>query len=150
MHQEALLQRDLRNAQPQEKGGKFFQRQSHLFLNVFFVFASTKRCSSLYKNIQSLAFFGDRHCFDAIRILPQVLHILDLQKFFLLMFTAVPIYIVFYFSRQCHRCHNLIYCVFDSLLKFSEKVYDSLALLLVKMEMNPDPDRQALDADPAK
>jgi hypothetical protein len=34
----------------------------------------------------------------------------------------------------------------DSLLKFSEKVYGSLALLLVKM--NPDPEWKALGADP--
>ncbi len=38
---------------------------------------------------------------DSDRILPQVLNILEYMKFFVLLFTAVPVNNV-----QRHRCHN--------------------------------------------
>ncbi len=87
-----------------------------------------------------------RHPFDAdldqtsvlmtiqIRIQPLVLHLLENMKiFFVLSFTAVPVYIVLSFSSAYTAQYK----------KFS------LALRLV--EMDTDPNRQALlDADPAK
>ncbi len=43
-----------------------------------------------------------------IRILPQVLHMLENQNLFLPLFTAVPLHIV-YLSRQRHRCNIFQY-----------------------------------------
>ncbi len=63
------------------------------------------------------------------------------KKTFLLLFQAVQVYsILLYLSGQRHRCH--IFNIF-------RKKY-ILAFHLVEMDMGPDPDRQALDADPGK
>ncbi len=49
--------------------------------------------------------------------------------------------IVFYLSGQRPRCH--IFNILDNILNI-------LPLHLAEIDMGPDPDRQALDADPAK
>ncbi len=65
-----------------------------------------------------------------IRIPPQVLQLMENPK-------------LFHLSRQCHRCHS--FSILDSKIKFScFKFWFSLYLV----EMDTDPDRQALDADP--
>jgi hypothetical protein len=56
-------------------------------------------------------------------------------------------YILFHLSHQPNTVGVITFYIVDSILKFSVKKY-SLSLHLVEMDTDPDPDRQALDAEP--
>jgi hypothetical protein len=73
-----------------------------------------------------------------ILILPWVLHIFQDQNIFSNLLTAVPVYIVFIFLFSV--IGDIILNVMDSELKFSGQRY-SLALHLVKMDTDPDPQK---------
>ncbi len=60
---------------------------------------------------------------------------LENLNFFLLLFTAVPVYIVLSFLR--HRCLNkLIFYILTRIFKFSGKKFN-----LVEMKTDPDPEK---------
>jgi hypothetical protein len=54
---------------------------------------------------------------------------------------------LFHLSHQPNTVGVITIDIVDSILKFSVKKY-SLSLHLVEMDTDPDPDRQALDAEP--
>ncbi len=71
---------------------------------------------------------------------------LKMRIFILLFFTAMPVYIVL-FSHQCHRCHK-IFSFLGQHLEIFWKKFTRLSLHLVKMDKDPDSNRQALDVAP--
>ncbi len=75
-----------------------------------------------------------------IRILPQVLHMLENLNFFFYNWLQCQ-FTLFCLYHQCHRCHNFLYFGQPTLVKCS--------ISLHWLEMDTDPDRKVLvlDAD---
>ncbi len=73
-----------------------------------------------------------------IRILPQVLHMLENLNFFLYNSLQCQ-FALFWLFHQCHRWHNFLY--------FGQPILVKCSISLHRLEMDTDPDRKVLDAD---
>jgi hypothetical protein len=82
----------------------------------------------------------DRHRFNADPnpdTTPSFAHVGRSEKFFLLLFTAVPVCTVL-FSRQRNRCHNFK-IFFGSLIKIFWKKYSLASSHMAEMDKGPAP-----------